>query len=511
MKTTRCVLVLTLLLASHGVATAQTPPAPPPQSDTFQTRVSAEVKKIAAARKGAPQAQAMDIQGIVDVKNRPVTFLMFAYAQGLTRELRFLEDARTDKQVGAPATATGGSTSLVSKGAVPGVLAFAVEHGALTQTVNDTSATLRGNLVGWLDLLRDQNFIASYDEDSRLVRQLRRVSYSFTFDAAPTAPAPTAERPTTEEIKKAVDDSARQLTAYSVRFSIIDQRDPRRVDNRASTQAFLEGPTAQNLLFGPRFLDAFWKTPAYTRWLDDTRVVFSSSARMSEGDIERVLYARLEALRQLMIAAVPNFDTEVARFMRAFEAFEAARTDYFKKLQQRFIMAAEMVRTRPPSKAATSTFRVIAEGRPGTSEWDITGNFAVTYQDGGTALVPDPKETAGWRDVQLAFQAEHPLGTASKLAVPGGGIGRPVFAFEYLSRRLTDKAVVTFAGHDFNVDPGWIHAAQAKITIPVKGSGIKVPFSVSVANRSELLREKTVRAHIGFTVDMDVLVAAVRQ
>ena len=142
--------------------------------------------------------------------------------------------------------------------------------------------------------------------------------------------------------------------------------------------------------------------------------------------------------------------------------------------------------------------------------WDLTGNFAVTYQDAGTALVPDPVPTAGWRDIQFAFLAERPL---SKLPSLGGGagIGPPVFAFEYLSRKLFDKAVVTFAGHDFSVEPGWIHALQARITIPVKGSGMKVPLSVSYANRTELLSEKTVRAHFGFTFDLDVLASAVRR
>jgi hypothetical protein len=44
----------------------------------------------------------------------------------------------------------------------------------------------------------------------------------------------------------------------------------------------------------------------------------------------------------------------------------------------------------------------------------------------------------------------------------------------------------------------------------VKGSGVKVPLSISYANRTELLREKSIRAHLGFTFDLDVLASAVR-
>jgi hypothetical protein len=488
------------LLVLQGRAAAQAPDA----------SWHAVVQQIAKFRNEAKLEMGRNIERAVDINLHLAPFILFAYEQGLTRELRLLEDARTDKQIGA-SDAAGGSTSLVSKGGVPSILAFAVEHGALTQTVNDTSVTLRGNAVGWLDLLQDQDVISAYDDDSSFVRGLRRLSYSFTFDATPASPAPTEERPDPEDIEKLAEGTERQLTAYSVRVSLIDQRDPRRPDNRTSGQALLQGAQGQNLLAAPAFLSPVLKSPEYREWLFETRAALAAEAPMTEAEIERMLYARLETLRELMIQRIPNFSDGVATFVQALRSFEGARTAYFKTLQQRFMMAAEMVRTRPPSKAATSTFRLIAEGRPGKSAWDLTGNFAFTYQDGGTALVPEPKDTEGWRDIQLAFQAERPLGKLGSRLGGGGGIGPPVFAFEYLSRKLFDKGVVSFAGHDFNVEPGWIHAAQAKVTLQVKGSGVKMPLSISYSNRTELIKEKTVRAHFGFTFDMDVLAAAVRR
>jgi|EndMetStandDraft_9_1072997.scaffolds.fasta_scaffold35909_2 hypothetical protein len=496
----RGLAALLLLLVLHAGAAAQTPS---PQ-ESWRAR-AAEIAKLRAA---ANLDMTENIEKAVDINLNFAPFVLFAYELGLTRD-RLLEDARNDKQLGAPASATGGSTSLVSKAGVPAIFAFAVEHGALTQTVNDTSVTLRGNAVGWLDLLQNQDVVASYDDDSSFTRALRRFSYSFTFDAAPTAPAPTEERPTPEQIEKLSEDAQKQLTAWSVRVSLIDQRDPRRSDNRASIKPLMQG-AGVDLLAASAFLDPVVNSPEYRVWLQGATVALAGQGAMDEADVERVLYTQLEKLRQIAIQRIPDFDAGVVRFVKALRTFDGARTAYFKKLQQRFIMAAEMVRNRPPSKAATSTFRIIADGKPGKSLWDLTGNFAVTYQDAGTALVPDPVPTAGWRDIQFAFLAERPL---SKLPSLGGGagIGPPVFAFEYLSRKLFDKAVVTFAGHDFSVEPGWIHALQARITIPVKGSGMKVPLSVSYANRTELLSEKTVRAHFGFTFDLDVLASAVRR
>ena len=49
---------------------------------------------------------------------------------------------------------------------------------------------------------------------------------------------------------------------------------------------------------------------------------------------------------------------------------------------------------------------------------------------------------------------------------------------------------------------------QAKILIPMKGTDAKIPFSVTVANRNELIREKRiVRANVGVTYDLDMLFA----
>ena len=49
------------------------------------------------------------------------------------------------------------------------------------------------------------------------------------------------------------------------------------------------------------------------------------------------------------------------------------------------------------------------------------------------------------------------------------------------------------------------------MTVSVKGSGLKIPLSLSYSNRTELLKEKDVRGHIGVTFDMDVLSSLVRR
>ena len=52
---------------------------------------------------------------------------------------------------------------------------------------------------------------------------------------------------------------------------------------------------------------------------------------------------------------------------------------------------------------------------------------------------------------------------------------------------------------------------QAKLTLPLGNTGIAFPISVTVANRTELIKEKEVRGQFGFTFDFSKLVSALNK
>lgn len=177
------VFIASTAVAQPALPTCK-PPDPnkptPPESRTYQDLWCANILEIADARRGlngtsqdAGRAAERIGEAVAVRTSNWRAFLLYAQARSGAVDASPVEDARTDKQVGAPAGA--GSTSIVSKGAVPGILGFAVENGALTQTTSDTTITLRGNAVGWLDLLKNQEFIASYQDGSSFVRALRSV------------------------------------------------------------------------------------------------------------------------------------------------------------------------------------------------------------------------------------------------------------------------------------------------------------------------------------------------
>ncbi len=487
---------------------------------TYQDLWCDRVLEIAAlrnqpAKTGLQLGVRGDIENILELSTGNWgAFLLYAQARSGTVDTSAVEEARTDKQVGAPAGS--GSTSLLSKGAVPGILGFAVENGALTQATEGTTVTLRGNLVGWLDLLRNQDFITSYQDGSGFVRGLRRVSYSFTLNtdtktASNEESASSGPPLTANAIRARLDKAAQQLAGYSVRVAIVDRRDPRTAANRASI-ATVADTHGVNLLKANDAFDAFLSSAEYTRkWFPETiDQLADPTRRLSVADIQRILYQRLESLRLTMISRIDGFNDAVARNLLALQAYDKARLRLFEAIRKRPLFALEYVGARTTDLPHTSTLRFIAEGQWGPRV-DLTANAAFTFQHERPEASPLPADVTGRRDVQVGGQMDVPLGSLQKRLSTGSGIGAPVVAVAFLSQKLTGRAAVAFAGSTFAVEPGWIHALQAKVSVPVKGSGLKIPLSVTYSNRTELLKEKNVRGQIGITFDMDVLASVVRR
>lgn len=489
-------------------------PQPPRLRSAYNEYFKDRVDRIFGFESSPTANLSICIEEQVDVRSGELVmgaFIYYSRARSLQTTFDYLPvvDARNDKQIGA-AVSTSGSTSLVSKGSVPSFLGFAVENGALTEAVSGTTATFRGNLIGVLDLTRNQGFLESYDDDSKLVRQLRRVSYSFSLDTGRTAAAPseTSSRLSLDAIRSQVKQTSQQLANYSVRIAIWDQRDPRTETNRAAITHFMDTQGVR-LLTGNNFLNSFLNSDEYLQLRERTVDLLRAEvmAGSPRATIDRVFRRQMEETRLLALRRIPNFEQEIEKYVGVIESFDRANTTVYEEMRKKPVAAFEYVNTRLAALPDTSTFRFILEGKFPRTRLDLTSNVAFTLQNSGTVLTPEPKKLGGFRDFQAAAQGEVPLGNRAKGLSPGLGLGNPLLSFAYLSRRLSEKSTVTFAGFNYNVDPGWIHVAQAKLVLPVKGSGLKIPLSFSVASRTELIHEKDVRAHLGITFDFDSIAA----
>jgi len=86
-------------------------------------------------------------------------------------------------------------------------------------------------------------------------------------------------------------------------------------------------------------------------------------------------------------------------------------------------------------------------------------------------------------------------------------LGKPTLTFSGLFLDLFEQPLgQQLLVNGVSVDrTGAVGLMQAKFTIAVKGSGVKIPISFTAANRTELIKEHDVRGAIGVTFDLDSL------
>jgi hypothetical protein len=473
----------------------------------FDTRI----KNILEAKAGAQLDRRDKIQRAVQLEGAGLfrAFLLYCQTRTLRTEFDFapIEEARTDKQIGSAVTSAG-STSLVSKGTVPSYLGFAVENGALTQSVNGTTVTFRGNLVGLWDLASSKGFVQAYDDDSRVTRFLRRLSYSFAIDSSrqgiSSQPAPTGV-PSPQQLLAALDSTRQSIANWSARMDLLNRRDSRDPANQKIISGMLDNQGNALLDRVDAIQRPLLRNPSYDDWKNTSIELLEQAP---PGKVKLLFYQRMEELRLLAKRIVPDFDREVESALAAYENFNGTRKKIFEQMNKKQLVAFEYVNTKQLQQTDLSTFRLIHEGNVGATRLSLTSNFAITVFNGDPQLLSGAATTNRLRDIQFAGQADFPLGNTTKCMTSGMGLGNAVLSFAFLAQHLPHNAPVTFSGITLTAVEGNIFAGQAKLTIPVKGSGVKIPISFTAANRTELIVDKKkFGANIGLTFDFDSLAA----
>lgn len=417
--------------------------------------------------------------------------------------LAAIEQARTDVQPGATASASG-TSSLVSKGSGPSYFAAAVESGAMTREASATTTTFQGNVVGMLDAVSSKGYSESFDDDAAFARFMRRLSFGVTIRNGEIDPAPVEEDEEegggglTDAIRAQLEKADQRVEQVSIRAVVgRHRRDPRHASNA-------DALTRLMAVQGQRLLEAFdvaleslQISDEYEAWIANAVAELKTvPPAILPGEMVR----HLNALCDVAMQVDPQFREHAIVAYQAYAAFAAARNKVLDDIESRPLFAVEYVNGRRAPR--TSTVRFIAEAQKG--RWDLTANVAVT------AYHARPLSDAPWyRDVQLAAEAGRPLGNRFRRGQPGNGLGNAVLSFGFMYERLSESAAVTFGGRDLIAAAGNLYIGQVRITLPM-GSGVKLPLSVSVSNRTELLNEKQIRANIGFTFNFDAVASLLR-
>jgi len=406
----------------------------------------------------------------------------------LLRLLQLYQEERTDKQVGATSSASG-TTTLASKGTVPRVLGLAVENGAATRTVSGTTVPFRTDVGGALRALAGKGFFQLGESDDRSLSLLSRFSLSASFDTSRGVGANTL---TADE---------QQLSQWTARLQLINQRDPQ--GPRALAQWRDRLLTQQRAIpaSAMQLFNAFRDDPAVIAWVAGTATAVSAARTGAAGKSEAQQTSDIEAALRSREPSFPTTDQlqpQTARALDDYErttsAFVKERHDMLRDLASGALVSVEYTNDRPTRAPRTSNVRLVGEVG-GTV--DLTGNASLTFFDQNPVGV-----TSSVRDVQFTGEMDVKLGSAETVgAFVFSAAGKYVRQFE---NSFSDDGIM------IPNTKGTIAVGQFKLTVPVKSSGVKVPLSVTFANRTELIKERVVRANVGVTYDLDTIFARFR-
>lgn len=469
-------------------------------SPQFRTQVetlaSASTRDTDAVREILPLAQGRAFAEFVSA------------APTFRRVLAQVDAERLNKMLSGAPGASG--AALVSRVAAPAVLSAAIEYGSIVQQTAGTTTTLRANLLGIARFaIGGQQFAycprVANAGCSPAVRQLRRFSASASFQDRRPAPAtPATGAPSNVSV---LSDDYR-IGAWTARLDLTPSNN---LDDPSYSRTWSEAIDAlQKDPVAPALTNALTnlineKTgPPYDEWVRMTlpRLQNAATRDAFNEELETALTALVVTLQQ----ADSQFASNVSALQRAYATYFNVRDTLLEKAQSHKA-SLEFTGRRPVDQPRSSNLRFIYSHQPTDMPSVVTLNAAVSWynrkQEGTSSQL---------RDVQLAGQLDRRLGVL-------GSMGPATLTLAGYFQWMKDDALIVIG--DGTAAPGTtlelpgqaakllgtkgnIGVLQARISVAMTPA-VKIPISMTWANRKELIKERDVRGQIGLTFDVDQL------
>jgi hypothetical protein len=448
--------------------------------------------------------------------------------------LQSADKARVDQQIG--------SASKAVKTGVATLFSFALESGAVTQTIDQNVATLRTNAEGLARFLSNQDVFATCASDDQrcnawgALKNLE-LSASFTVSDADTK---TLTGSTTGAAVRQVDFgtllSQHQFASATARYAVENSRDLRSKKYQEKWLAWFERNRDSLQTAGEDLLnhvkdvtikvqqtdDLGRPTTAaanqYSLWLMRTQAALGQTLTepQPEDKWKRAMQLQLDELLDRMRKVDPDFDTKLNELAKAYVRYLAIRRDLMSTLVTDPALTVEYTYAEPQLQPKLHTVKIAyaysPKGVPGApNPGTITVNLGLDYYHAAQPTAK-PLETSHWKDAQFALQFDRPLGPAGAATTLSAAF---YYQYQMNPNSFTIPASATAlpgtnipipaAGTTLLSEAGSIFAAQATLTIRMASSGLKVPLGISWANRTELVPGNRVIGHIGFTFDSSPL------
>ena len=430
------------------------------------------------------------------------------------------EEKRIDQQVGTTQPSTG--TSVASKGSVPWLLGFAAESGALTQSSSNNVLTFSGTPANVVKALKAHNYLASYTvgTDNPFVKWFfNRLSFSVSFNVAQASNSSSFSGGGGSAMTVAASDTTTAsqngtLAGYTLRYSILNHRDARDPRYQARWSTFVEKNAPAMLNAETAFVQALLnqRAEAYRQWQTDSRNAITS-VNLTDAQISEAFRKRAEALGQIvgndatLQDLVDKAAVSIATYAQerrsildqisksATVAFEYTNTHQTNLLGNPVTVTNPTGMANPVPNLSTFNF-VVDKGMIGASQ--VTANASATIYDS----IPSGIRIGRVRDYRFALETDIPLPE-----IPN--VGMPILTFSSLFLSLLNQPLgemVVVNGVPVSLT-GNVGLFQAKISIKVKNTGVKIPVALTYSNRTELIKESDVRGSIGVTYNLDSLFA----
>jgi hypothetical protein len=416
----------------------------------------------------------------------------------LIRSIRiqqFMEEtARTDKQTGASATSDG-TTSMAEKPNFANLLAFAVEHGAIQKQVNGTTLTLSTSPYAFI--------AASQGDTSSTYKKydfFHRIGVSANFNI---------------EDQNNVLASARrsQLAEWSVRGRFTRDRSTRSAEfedfwNREIRSTFERVPLVLVTEFSDLFsgetqkvrLQVVEKFVGYAQQYLDNNASLSVEAKRAGLQQEILCKLKQDVFDKINSFGLTDDDRAriVSKTLPALRsATEGERSalelvkNKIKEMNNRPLATFAYTNKREAAGSDYSILKFLYEKKT-FSPMKIVANAGMSmYHKPNRAM---NQQTV--RDLALALSLE---GKAGRSPFLNEDLDQSQITFAFTGRyeRMFENARIPGRKADLSY-------LQFRVEVPFM-SGMSLPFSVTYANATELIKEDHIRANFGFSFDADKL------
>ena len=410
------------------------------------------------------------------------------------------ESTRIDKQTESP-SASPGATSSVSKGSVPWLFALAVEHGALTQSVDGNVITLRGNVANFIKALKVKDYIDSYNigQDNMFVRNVSKVSFAFSFNSNSGNASPNVKTNT--------------FSSASAHIDLYNHRDPRDSKWRQLWSAVAAGALGELSNTQGRFdtlLEVNHKADKDAWQARAANRVNHLSGSPTDKEIQDVIQAIAQDFQDTF-SRFTDVRQSAEEIARSLAEYTSTKTNAISQINHNLILSLEYTYTDQSTlslpQSSSQSFSV-KTAPPNLSNINLI--FA-TYLLANSQFTANAStnlfnsKLAGTsigtvRDYRFSSQLDIPLPE-----IPSIGTSSLSFSGLFLSlleEPLGQQVIVNTVPVSTR---GNVRLFQAKWTIPLQNAGLRIPISITSSNRTELIKEKDVRGTIGISFDFDSL------